>query len=189
MAPIVPVQTAGVDAQARKQGLTGLQTHRVYHLCCDFYSKITKLSESGNSTATSNTSELRGVNHSAQADVFLTFDKGCLQRGHSGSSGSVCACVFMCVCVRGGLESGCCLAQSWLLDVSAQPSLLLLLLLMPLLLSNMSLLFRAFHQRAATCKTRMVVSAPGRIAGAQHARVRSCGCVRSLSVSYIKKFR
>ncbi len=72
------------------------------------------------------------------------------------------ACVRVCAC---GRESGCCLAQSWLLDVSAQPRLLLLLLLMPLLLSNMSLLFRAFHQRAATCKTRRVASALRRITG------------------------
>ena len=55
-------------------------------------------------------------------------------------------------------KPGCCLARGRLLDVSAQPSLLLLL--MPLLLSNMSLLFRAFHQRAATCKTRRVASDP-----------------------------
>ena len=82
--------------------------------------------------------------------MFLTSDMGVLPNRPQWQQQ-----VSVCVCVWTGLESGCCLAQSWLLDVSAQPRLLLLLLLlMPLLLSNMSLLFRAFHQRAATCKTR-----------------------------------
>lgn len=84
----------------------------------------------------------------------------CLQAGHGEQRLQVSARASERV------ESGCCLAQSWLLDVSAQPSLLLLLLLP--LLSNMSLLFRALHQRAASRKTRRVESGARR-----SARVRS----------------